>query len=150
VRKQPTIDKARIPFGIEIWNDGDVPAENILVSLEFSEDCELFETKYVSDPMSIYTIAHVNPNPTYGGLHIDDQNENIANAWIKRLGNDRGQNNFEKIYVKFNTEKDRTFEINGTVIQDNYPKTSFTFKVHVKPKVVEETRYKENETQNHE
>jgi hypothetical protein len=146
--KSPTVDKARIPLGIEIWNDGEIPAENILVTLEFPKDCVLFETQYFSpDVLGLAATATI-PHLNYGGLHIDYQDESIAKAWVKRLGNDRGLTSFQKIYVRFNTEEERTFEINGKIVQDNYPQRSFAFTIIVKPKIVEEIRYKEGETEN--
>ena len=49
---------------------------------------------------------------------------------------------FHKVYVRFNAESEKSIEVVETVIQDNYPKSKFSFKITVKPNIIDEIRYK--------
>lgn len=137
-----TPEKDLVPIGIEIWNDGEMPAENILVFLKFPEDCELIEE---SDAVGGFVLTRSILNPTQGGLHIDPKDKTTAKAWLNRLGNDRMTRKFDKMYVRFPTEEEKEYKADATVIQDNCPPTYYDFRILVKPKIVEETRYKATE-----
>lgn len=133
--EEKTPAKDLVPIGIEISNEGEIPANNVVVFLEFPEGCELLEEHDVVGGV----ILSLNATPTYGGLNVDDEKKNKAVAWLKRLGNDRMKNDFRRIYVKFNTEEEREFQVDASVIQDNYPETHFALKVVVKPIIDEKT-----------
>jgi len=133
-RKTPAKDL--VPIGIAIGNRGEIPANNIVVFLEFPESCELFEEHDVAGG---WLFLPPNAAPTYGGLDVDDEKKNMAEAWLERLGNDRANKDFDKVYVKFNTEEEREFEIKALIVQDNYPETRFVLKVVVKPIIEEKT-----------
>ena len=137
-----TPEKDLVPIGLEIWNDGEIPAENILVFLEFPEDCELVEE---SDAVGGFILTRSVLNPTQGGLYIDQKNKTTAKAWLNRLGNDRMTRKFDKIYIRFPTEEEKEYKVNATIIQDNSPPTYYDFKILVKPRIMEETRYKTTE-----
>ena len=132
-------DKSLVALGLEIWNKGEIPAQNILITLKFPEDCELIEESNASE---LDFAAHTG-RKTRGGLYVNDKRKNLAQAWLDRLGNDRAASDFERVLVRFNTEAEKTFEAQGTVIQDNFPRTDFTFKIFVKPKIIKETRFKQ-------
>jgi hypothetical protein len=132
-RKTPAKDL--VPIGIEIWNEGEIPANNIVVFLGFPDSCELFEEHDVIGGVSLLGLK---TEPTFGGLTVDNEKRN-ATAWLKRLGNDRMKSNFHRIYVRFNTEEEREFQVDASVIQDNYPETHFALKVVVKPIIEEKT-----------
>jgi len=133
-RKAPTRDL--VPIRIVLSNDGEIPANNILVNLEFPESCELLNKRDVEGG---FDISGLRTKLTYGGLYVDDEKKNLATAWMERLGNDRIQSNFSKVYARFNTEREGEFKINASVVQDNYPETLFTFKVVVRPTIEEKT-----------
>ena len=131
-------DKDLVPIRIQISNDGELPAQNINVFLEFPEECELVEKKD-----AIGSIFRVPPSRiTQSGLYIDGKDEKTARAWLARLGNDLVTNKFDEIYVRFPTEEEKEYKLDATVIQDNYPPTFYEFKILVEPKIVEETQYK--------
>jgi len=132
-------EKDLVPIGLEIWNNGEIPAENIQVYLEFPEDCELVEAR---DALGGFVLPHSILNPDRGGLYIEQNGEKIAKAWLDRLGNERLTREFDMIYVRFPTEEEKEYSVKATIIQDNFPSSHCEFKIVVKPKIVEETRYK--------
>lgn len=136
-QKEP--DKELVPIGLEMFNDGDMPAENILVYLEFPEDCELVKKR---DAVGGFDLSTLYSAPTQGGLYIDKENERTAKGWLDRLGNDRMTRGFDEIYVRFPTEEEKEYRVKATVIQDFFPRSYYDFKIVVKPKFVEEKKYK--------
>jgi hypothetical protein len=122
-----------IPVYACIYNGGEIPADNVVVHINFPEDCVLFDRGefdgYINPP-----IGNVQ------GLSAET-GDNVAIGFVKHLGNDRSTR-FHKVYVRFNAETEKVIDITATVIQDNHPKRHFSFKITVKPNIVEETRYK--------
>ncbi len=134
--QKKAVEKDLIPLGLYISNDGQIPANNVMVKLEFPENCELID-KFLAEGVefnkAIVAPITMSTPPTSGGLYI--QKSNVASAWLNRLGNDRAKENFNEIYVNFHTATEKTILVKGTVVQDDYPKSEFNITIEVKPEL---------------
>ena len=123
-------DRDLIPLGIEVSNEGETPAQGILISLQFPQECHL-----LSESQATGGLVFIGPQ-SHGGLYIDDEDRSKAKAWIRELGNDRVIRKFSMIHVRF-PEREQVYPIKATIIQHNFPPDCIEFHVHVKPRVVE-------------
>ncbi len=127
-----------VPIKILLANEGQAPAQNVRISVEFPENCELFNKSEFE--MGIYPTF----KRTSGGLYRVHEYTSEATAWTDDLGNDLVCN-FDEIYVKFPPET-KEHKIKGRVTQNYHPPKDFEFNVKVEPefKEVTEEVYEEN------
>lgn len=130
--RKPTPDLA--PIRVMLRNKGGRKAEGIRVFLDFPEECKLVDKMEFQS--FLIPPAH---KVTYAGLFVERENVHLATAWSDLLGNDLKQE-FEEVYVSFKPEE-RTYVIEATVTQHDYPKKKFFFKLHVKPLFEQKIEY---------
>lgn len=127
-KREPAEDL--VPVNIQVSNNGTAPATEILVYLDFPEECELqSESQAIGGFSSIWRRSH-------GGLDIEDDNRSRATAWIHELGNDLAVSKFSPVYVKF-PEREEEYSVKATIIQHNFPPESIVCHINVKPEVKE-------------
>ncbi len=137
--RKPSIDL--VPLRIMILNEGQAPAQEITVFLNFPSGCELFDRHEIVGGIDI---PIGNSKPTYGGLYV--KNGLQAIAWADSLGNDLTMSNFDEIYVRFPAEE-KEHRISARLVQNFYPPKDYEFTVKVTPEfreVIEEV-YEEDE-----
>lgn len=139
--KKPSLDL--VPIRIIISNEGQAPAQEITVFLNFPNGCELLNRHEVVGGLDIVVGKF---KPTHGGLYVNEVDEAIA--WMDSLGNNLTMRNFDEVYVRFPPEE-KEHIISARLVQNYYPPKNFKFKVKISPElreVVQEV-YEDEESQ---